>query len=186
MGNPWKDATSVADLGELTAQWLEGRIRRHPGTVGRGGPEKETRHLVPVLAAANRAGYLTDGSQPGLPPQRGRKKRMFQQRAGVEGYITNPTLLRRITAAAKSAQLTVITYPPGTGQQWGVPVTEVEGEPFTWFGNWFGIQDHIETGWQGVGEGAVRDLRTATYLTLIDPQWGRDTVLWPALARAIR
>ncbi|MGW3427946.1 DUF6919 domain-containing protein [Streptomyces melanosporofaciens] len=185
MVNPWKKAESVADLGEFTAQWLEGRIRRHPGTIGRGGPDKETRHLVRTLAILNRAGFVTDCSQPGLPPQRGYKKRMFQQRAGVEGHITDQALLRRLTAAAKSAGLTVITYPPGATQRWGVPVTEVDGEPFTWFGNWFGIQDHIATSWQGVGEEALRELRTSTYLTLVDPVWGRDDRLWPALTGAI-
>jgi hypothetical protein len=59
----WAAARTLADLGELTAQWLEGRIASVPGYMPGWGPDPETAPHIPVLAAANRAGFLTVNSQ---------------------------------------------------------------------------------------------------------------------------
>jgi hypothetical protein len=53
------------DLGGLMARWLEGRTSYEPGYLA-AGPDAETASLVPVLAQLNRAGYVTDFSQPGI------------------------------------------------------------------------------------------------------------------------
>lgn len=58
----WRDARSLADLGELMARFLEGAIDEAPTFVGR--PDPETDPLVAVLAQVNRAGYVTTCSQP--------------------------------------------------------------------------------------------------------------------------
>jgi len=55
----WSSARTLTDLGELTAQWLEGSLATLAGGAYRGGPDEETGPLVPVLAALNRAGYVT-------------------------------------------------------------------------------------------------------------------------------
>src|SRR6266536_3121043 len=60
----WMSATSLAELGELTALWLEGEIGQAPTNLG--PPAGETAELIPVLAAVNRAGLVTDCSQPGM------------------------------------------------------------------------------------------------------------------------
>ncbi|WP_157881130.1 DUF6919 domain-containing protein [Streptomyces griseoruber] len=61
----WRSAHTVADLGELMALWLEGELRSWPGYMPGCGPDEETTHLIPSLAALNRAGFLTIASQPG-------------------------------------------------------------------------------------------------------------------------
>ncbi|ASR39866.1 hypothetical protein BAY61_31770 (plasmid) [Prauserella marina] len=60
----WYAARSLTDLGQLTAAWLEGELESQPGYVPGNGPDEETNELVPILAAVNRAGYLTMCSQP--------------------------------------------------------------------------------------------------------------------------
>ena len=64
----WRAARTLADLGELTAQWLEGKIASIPAVVPGCGPGEETAELIPVLAACNRAGYVTTVSRPGEEP----------------------------------------------------------------------------------------------------------------------
>jgi hypothetical protein len=64
----WQEASTLRELGELTALWLEGKLDSQPGYVPRVGPDKETTELVAVLARLNRIGYLTDSSQPGWGP----------------------------------------------------------------------------------------------------------------------
>jgi hypothetical protein len=61
----WRAAKTVADIGKLTAAWLEGRLPSQPGYEANCGPDEDTRELVPVLAALNRAGYATSSYNPG-------------------------------------------------------------------------------------------------------------------------
>ena len=58
----WMEARTLADLGELMAQWLEGRIRYQPGYGG--PPDPETTDLIADLAALNRAGSLPRSHSP--------------------------------------------------------------------------------------------------------------------------
>ena len=75
----WAEARTLLEVGELTAQWLEGRIPKSPWY--RGAPDPETTEIVPVLAALNRIGFVTTMSQPG----RGLSEE-YAQRAEVSGY----------------------------------------------------------------------------------------------------
>ncbi|MFD8545643.1 DUF6919 domain-containing protein [Streptomyces sp. NPDC059649] len=184
MANPWKNAVTVADLGQAMADWLEGRIRTWPG-YGDTRPDDETRHLIPTLAAACRAGYVTTNSQPGIPPGRGYDGRTWRQRAAVVGWITDHRLLERIRAESRRAGITVITNEPGERSHPGIAVTEAGSEETTGFGWSPGHRRLISSEFRGVGNQAIRELRTATHVTLIDTEWGRDNRLWPALARAI-
>jgi hypothetical protein len=183
MTNPWKNAATVADLGQAMADWLEGRLRTWPG-YGDTRPDDETRHLIPTLAAACRAGYVTTNSQPGLTPSRGHDGRIWRQRAWVEGWITDTALLGRIKTAAKRQGITVITHQPGSRSREYVPITEADGECCTGVGHHIGHRKLIATEWPGIGRHALHELRAATFLVLIDPEWGRDNRLWPALTHA--
>lgn len=181
--NPWKNASTIADLGHAMADWLEGRIRIWPG-YGDPRPDDETRHLILTLAAANRAGCVTTNSQPGLASCRGYDGRMWRQRAAVDGWIADTRLLDRIRTEASRAGLTVISNRPGVRSHPGMPVTEAGGEVTTGFGWTPGHRRLIASEWRGLGRDALRELRDATHLTLIDTEWGRDNRLWPALNRA--
>ncbi|GGX40521.1 hypothetical protein GCM10010341_73060 [Streptomyces noursei] len=180
---PWKDARTVADLGNAMADWLEGRIAPCPSFCD-GGPDDETRHLIPTLVACNRAGYVTTCSQPGHLPTRGCDGRTYRQRAFVKGWISDTHLLNRIRAHAKRSGITVIAIRPGGSSHPTVPVTEADGEVCAAVGFTPGHRRLIASDWRGVGSNAVRELRTATQIALVDPEWGRDT-LWSALARAV-
>lgn len=57
----WKQARTLADLGELVVAWLNSEIQQTPGHCG--PPDDETIPLIPTLAAVNRAGFVTDNSQ---------------------------------------------------------------------------------------------------------------------------
>lgn len=184
MGTPWKDARTVADLGRLMADWIEGRIPNSPTEID-SGVYDETRHLVPTLAACNRAGFVTTCSQPGHPAQRGHDSRTYRQRAAVDGWIADKRLLDRVRTEAKQAGITVLAHRPGVQFHDGIAVTEVNSEPCTWFGRTMGYRKQIEYEWPGIGRHAIRELRTATHLTLIDPEWGRDNRLWPLLTKAV-
>src|SRR5260370_13737574 len=113
-------ARPLADLGELTALWLEGKIRSQPCYADpdpgeEWGPDPETRDIVPVLAAANRAGYFTDTSQPGEPPAIGYNGEMWVQRAGVTGYASTETLAVLRSCAATTRPILMAIPSAGDG-----------------------------------------------------------------------
>lgn len=180
----WSDAHTLADLGRLTADWLEGRLGGEcPGYLDT-TTDPETRHLIPVLAAANRRGYVTTNSQPGDDDRR------YRQRAGVDGYVADQTLLRRITDEARRAGITVIAETPGAHTR-GLAVTQKNRtlagwRDVTWFGRSFDRRERVDLDWRGAGPAAIREAEQAVYLTLIDEDWGTDRRLWDALAKAIR
>ena len=185
MSNPWKNAQSVAELGNLMADWLEGRIPTRPGYCDT-RPDEETNHLLPVLTVVCRAGFVTTNSQPGHPLVRGYDGRMWRQRAFVEGWIADAALLNRIRGALKRAGMTVVAHGPGSRGGDCIPLVEADGEIQAAEGDYPGHRRMSNTDWRDIGRHATNELRRSTYLTLIDPVWGRDDRLWPALAGAIR
>lgn len=63
----WRAPQSVTELGQPMALWLEGEIRSWPGYSPGWGPDEETAHLVPTLAALCR--HRRPGTTP--PPPAG-------------------------------------------------------------------------------------------------------------------
>ena len=182
----WASARTLADVGEITALWLEGVIGETPGYMG--APAGETSSLIPVLAACNRAGYVTTCSQPGESGP-GYDGAHWEQRAAVEGFASVRTAAR-IHAAASRAGLCVIAHDPRTHPRWRirlrdeVPVTRRAAEDYTWFGDQISrryIRD-AHLGWGICRKDAQAELCGAWQLTVIDPEWGRtDSPLWTAL-----
>ena len=182
----WQSARTLADLGELTAQWLEGQISSVPGYYG--APDDETVPLVPVLARLNRAGFVTDCSQPGEIDG----EYDCDQRAAVQGYASR-SLAQALGEAADAAHLIAILCPPGSVPRWryrydsAVTVTQVNGRHFTGFGVRI-PRRHIRDPHLGHGicsREAVDALCGAWQVTVIDPEWGRNDVLWHALDQAV-
>lgn len=178
----WAAARTLADLGELTAQWLEGLIMSQPAYMPDCGPDEETCRLVPVLAAANRAAFVTNCSQPGYWGDG-----TWEQRAAVEGFAS-PDVLGRILRETDGTGLIVTAQP---ASRWRVRyssayvVTRHEGAPYTRFGAQL-PRRHIRDAHVGYGichPDAVRALCGALQVTIIDPQWGRNDLLWRALER---
>ena len=185
----WREARILADLGELTAQWLEGRIASVPGCYG--PPDIEDPALIPLLAALNRAGFVTTASQAGTSgPGSGGAR--WQQRAAVEAFTADPGLIQRIRQGIRDYGLYVVVHDPFTmprraayrGME--LPVTLRDGEECAWFGRQLSRRDirSWRAGW-GVCRRSARDaLCNAWQVTVIDTEWGRPDVLWRVLERA--
>jgi hypothetical protein len=188
--NAWESARTLADLGELTARWLEGDLASQPGYEPGAGPDPETTSLTGVLAALNRAGYVTRCSQPGESGI-SMDGTGWAQRAAVDGFAP-AAVAGRIRDAAGQAGLSVILHAPmrrrsRTGYGQVVPVTVEDGGPCTWFGAQVPRRD-LRDAWTGYGichRQAVKALCAAWQVTVIDLDWGRDDRLWPALRAAL-
>ncbi|MFJ6579270.1 DUF6919 domain-containing protein [Streptomyces sp. NPDC091368] len=180
MGSVWRDARSIADLGQGMAGWLEGRVPNWPGYLSDEFGAEETngaRHLVPVMTALNKAGFVTIDSQPGETGSG------FRQRASVDGIVHDHSPLLNRLLALQGQGFTVVR---GWPKQQHV-ITEQDGRPFTTFGGWRWRRDDVHHIWRGVGHRAVRELREhGAFVHIYDPVWGRDDRLWPALMGAVR
>jgi len=191
----WEAAASLADVADLTAEWLEGGIESQPGYQPGYGPDPETAGLVDVLAAVNRAGLLTSCSQPGSQGS-GYDGRWWQQRAGVQLQAVHG-LADQFAASLAGTGLTVIHHRVGpasselevTGPAETVAVdgeivvTTRDGQAMTSFGS-IESADSIEFRYDLLENDALDEILLADQLAVIDTQWGRDSLLWPALAHA--
>lgn len=141
----WRAAVTFSDLSHLTARWLEGDIRTHPGVVPNYGPDDETQPLIPQLAAANRAGYLTDSFQPGHDAA-DYNGNLWEQRAAITGFVADPELLTRLVDSAEKAGLLLLVQFPGDYQQQGLVVTRVNGMDYTRFGRTWTLHE-LRSAW---------------------------------------
>jgi hypothetical protein len=181
----WFAARTLPDLANLTARWLEGDLASHPGYGDPGtGPDLETHDLVPMVALLNRAGWLTDCSQPGYTGG------VDEQRAAVTGFV-DWHLAERIWRVADYAGL--FTFVTPVERRWwvrrddsssGVVVTREHGEPATVFGNQPHRRDVVRQ-YRGCRPSAVAAVMGSANLTVVDPVWGRNDHLWPVLAEAV-
>jgi hypothetical protein len=176
----WAEARSLADVGELTAQWLEGRIASQPSYYGPVDvDEDQVPGLADLLAALCRSGVVTCGSQAGFDGI-GDDGARWTQLAAVQAFVAVDRL------ASFRAALT------GTGVEvleceWSwrqvLPVTLREGRAFTDFGNARDASD-LRDEWVGYGvchPDAVAEIVAAVQVCVYDPEAGRNDRLWPAL-----
>ncbi|MGD6765993.1 DUF6919 domain-containing protein [Streptomyces sp. BH097] len=169
----WRSAKTVADLGELMAQWLEGTLASWPGYQPNYGPDEETAHLVPTLAALNRAGFLTVGSQPGETGT-GADGRWWEQKAAVEGFVTDRALYYRLLTMAQVFGLDVSVSDPATStHDEQITVTTRDGEPMTGFGGALDFRD-LSSMWPVIKTDTFGEVAGAVFLTIAAPQFGRD------------
>jgi hypothetical protein len=174
----WLGARTLADLGELTAEWLEGRVKSQPRYFG--GPAPETGPLTPVLAACNRAGFVTDDSQPGEPGDE-----YEPQRAAVCGYMATEALSRLCRYLAGTS-LAVVAHAPAcqvTSDDGAIVITPSDDEYYTRAG---GPTSAATLRSEYAGElhpDAIEALCSAWQVSIVDLEWGRNDVLWPALER---
>lgn len=172
----WNQAHTLQALGDLTARWLEGTMPYQP--LYGGGPAHETRELVPHLAAYNRAGYVTTNSQPAIPAHDG-----WAQRAWVHGFGTAETA-DRIEAALLDTDLLVCTTPPGGANPTRICVTIHDDRAWT-IGGAISAHDVAEQYGAEV-PAALPALLAAWQIEVIDPQWGRNDLLWARLGQALK
>jgi len=182
----WATARTLADLGGLVAQWLEGTVLTQPGY--HGGPDEETAELVPILAAANRAGYVTYTSQPGFDGD-GYNGEQWQQRPAVEGLAAAERDAVRLVRAAEAAGLRAVAQRASRWrcrQETAVTVTRsgwsgsVTWLPRTGFGVRLSRRE-LASMYDGCSRDAVRAVQAAWQVTLVDPEWGPGGRLWDML-----
>ncbi|MFJ4843706.1 DUF6919 domain-containing protein [Streptomyces sp. NPDC088746] len=183
----WKSAKTLADLGELTAQWLEGTIASQPGYEPGFGPDEETSHLVPSLAALCRAKFVTTCSQPG-EASTGPDGRVWEQRAAVEGIVA-PELVDLLIGVATDAGLIVRVNDHSRRrngrQDQPVIVTTWDREPFTVFGGPVSPED-MAVQWSGLSRRLYSEVAHGTYVAIAAPEYGTaGERLWPTLDRFV-
>ncbi|MGC5400792.1 DUF6919 domain-containing protein [Streptomyces sp. DT20] len=169
----WRAARTVADLGELMALWLEGKIASRTGYAPRYGPDEETEHLVPSLAALCRAGYVTTQSQPGLAGT-GANGLWWEQRAAVELVLTDAELLHRLLDTAHAGGMLVRVNDHRRGgrvQDKPVIVTTCDGEPITGFGGRINRTD-MAIQWPELNRDLYDQVAHGTYVSVMAPEYG--------------
>lgn len=169
---PWQQAGSVSRLREVTARFVEGRLRAHPAYLA-GGVSAETEPLVDVLAAINRGGLLTHTSQPGGAGE-------FVQRAWAHGFATE-AVVDVLTAASLDTDLLVLALPPRVLDGARVCVTRSGRRECTWAG---AFDDPVAVYGTGSRELALQ-LARLWCVDVIDPVWGRDDLLWSTIRAAL-
>lgn len=185
----WRAAYTLADLGELTARWLERRIIEHPGYSGKQGPDAETTEnpeLVAALVALNRIGLVTADSQPGFLG-RGSDGAWWVNRAALAGYCdaatldTLGTMLRHTPYELIAHQMKARWWHRAKRGVW---VTTCDGRYRTGFGWQLGAT-HVS---RDFGHELRDEAREAVYgawqVTIYDPVWSRNT-MWADLESAI-
>jgi hypothetical protein len=136
--------------------WLAGGIAQNPGHCW--PPCAETIPLIPVLTAANRAGFLTDNSQ------RAGHRRGRSWNAWVCGFISPGPALTRLDRALQTFGLEAETCHQASCRDQDCPRDEV-----AWF-------------WTQACPLAADQLADALWVYAEDPEPGRNDRLWPALS----
>jgi hypothetical protein len=188
--NQWARAATLADLGAVTARWAEGGIKYHPGGYDK-GPAEETLEIVPALAALNRSGFVTSGSQPGWWGPNGWGG-YVHQRAAVDGFTDSVTADQLEATCQEAGLIFIRNGPAGWRTTWknSVPVTANpidcpnnrigEADPFiplTEFGTHLSRRQ-VKFIFDGYGTDALLE---AEQVTIIDPEWGRRDYMWQTL-----
>lgn len=174
----WSDVQDLAGMGGLMARWLEGDLTYQPAYYG-SAPDEETAELVPVLAALNRAGFVTEFSQPGIPLTNG-----SAQRAAVGGFCDDAMVLN-LMAATFGTDLVMLRFASGDTGEGSVVVTLDEREEYTFLGRTEGPDD-LEYGYgEDLSPAGLAALTSAWQVHLFDPVWGRNDLLWPLLTDVV-
>ncbi len=183
----WGGARTLSDLGELTAQWLEGELSGGPW---QDGPfDNETHPLVPVLARLNRAGLVTTNSQPGTGPS----EEDGVQRAWVS-LLTTWEASRQLEDATYNTDL-VLTSHVATEHGYipsAIAVTAWPGRQDDGAWPWSSSLVHTRVGGcgppsslclDGLSDEMNRLFDDCAQIDLLDPVWGRRHYLWDFLDR---
>lgn len=174
----WAKARTLADLADLTAAWLEGAIGYQPGYYG--GPADETKPLIPYLAAMNRAGFLTESSQPATAVRRGDE---LDQCAYVSGFATADAAAK-IKQAAFAQGWIVIASQLWNGNTTQVAVTRDPELGYVTFAGTLPA-DYIDEYYAEDCPNVLDALRSAWQVAVINPHWGYNHCMFGVLRDAL-
>lgn len=176
----WRQATTLAAAGELTARWLEGASQYQPGTFAPGFDD-ETRPLAAPLAELNRNGLFTKESQPGI------SLASAAQRQYVTGFCTAAAAAGLIALSTRT-ELVTVAHAPGEASSAAIPVTKAGTEVTTVLGS---SENPVDEGqvqdWADETNDALALLLSDSwYVEVFDPVWGRNELLLPEVLAALK
>jgi hypothetical protein len=175
----WRQAVTLEAAGELTARWLEGSSEYQPATFT-ARYDDETGPIAAALATLNRNGLFTKESQPGL--QTGASA----QRQYVTGFCSADVAAQLLALSTRSELVTVV-HAPGEASSAAIPVTLAGAEVVTVLGSSENpvTEEQIQD-WAGeTNETLALLLADSWYVEILDPAWGRNHVLLPAVTAAL-
>ena len=175
----WRQATTLDAAGELTARWLEGNSEYQPATFT-ARYDDETEPIAVELAALNRSGLFTKESQPGLQAD-GTAQRQY-----VTGFCSAETAAGLLALSTRS-ELVTVAHAPGEASSASIPVTLDGGEVVTVLGSSENpVTDDQIRDWAGeTNDSLALLLADSWYVEILDPAWGRNDVLLPAVRAAL-
>jgi hypothetical protein len=175
----WRQATTLAAAGELTARWLERDSEFQPATFT-ASYDDETAPIAVELAALNRSGLFTKESQPGLQSDG------LVQRQYVTGFCSAEAAAELLTLSTRS-ELVTVAHAPGETSNAAIPVTLDGGEVVTVLGSSENpvTEDQIQDWANETNDTLALLLADSWYVEILDPVWGRDDVLLPAVLGAL-
>ncbi|MFT4649531.1 MAG: hypothetical protein ACI9X4_002771 [Glaciecola sp.] len=175
----WRNATSFQDLCRLTVEFLDGDLPAFPGWMA-ADIDEETDDWVPELAAANERGLLTTASQPGACPALSHDGLPWSQRAFVVGFAS-AALVEELRTQIEGSRLRLFDFGPQESGGDPMPAARHGDREYLHVGTGEGPAE-LEVFAHRVGPEALQALSETRYVCLIDPEWGRDDLLWPILA----
>lgn len=175
----WHQAITLAAAGELTARWLERDSEFQPATFT-ASFDDETAPIAVGLAALNRNGLFTKESQPGL------QSGGLAQRQYVTGFC-NAEAAAELLALSTRSDLVTVAHAPGETSNAAIPVTLEGGEVVTVLGSSENpvTEDQIQDWANETNDTLALLLADSWYVEILDPVWGRDDVLLPAVLGAL-
>lgn len=177
----WRQASTLAAAGELTARWLEGKSEYQAGTLA---PtfDDETRSIAGQLADINRSGLFTKESQPGRAADTGNAQREY-----VTGFCSAESA-RRLLQLSSQTEFVTVAHAPGEMSSASIPVTLDGDEVVTVLGtSETPIEsDQIRDWAEESNETLALLLADSWYIEVLDPVWGRNQHLLPAILEALR
>ena len=175
----WRQATTLDAAGELTARWLEGGSSYQPGHFA-AGYDDETNPIAAALAELNRNGLFTKESQPGI------QDGAAAQRQYVTGFCSAATA-GDLLALSTRTELVTVAHAPGEASSAAIPVTLDGTEVVTVLGSSENPVDEeqIKAWSDETNDSLALLLADSWYVEILDPVWGRNDVLLPAVLGAL-
>jgi hypothetical protein len=176
----WRQATTLAAAGELTARWLEGASQYQRGTFAPGFDD-ETRPLAAALAELNRNGIFTKESQPGI------RTESAAQRQYVTGFCS-AAAATALLALSTRTELVTVAHAPGEASSAAIPVTLAGTEVTTVLGSSENpVEEEQVQDWADETNDALALLLSDSwYVEVFDPAWGRNDLLLPEVLAALQ
>lgn len=190
---PWRAAQSFAELCELGARFVEGRIAFFPGW---NAPDldEESDEIAALLARLCRAGFLTVASQPARARVGGAGQRAF-----VCGFASDAAASKLERAPRSEGLVVLVQRASRAGEKDGFvrnaerarhvcsarePVSLHDGVAHAFAGH-DARAEEIVCFEDHVSEAALAELSARAWVSAYDLEWGRKDALWNHLRRIL-